>query len=150
MKRTFTALTLVAAVLMLLSGCSSMEDDVLGTWQTTDSDGVTYVMHLNEGGGVLMEISNSDEGWAIEGGGHWRLAKADNGNYFIECQYTTYVQREGDPFEAIDIDFFGNHNQELRLAHSNNQLYGYEILSLEGDTMVTGVDEKFTWQRIEK
>lgn len=150
MKRTFTALTLVAAVLILLSGCSSMEDDVLGTWQTTDSDGVTYVMHLNEGGGVLMEISNSAEGWAIEGGGQWGLAKADNGNYFIECQYTTFVGREGDPFEAIATGFFNNHNQELELAHSNNQLYGDEILSLEGDTMVTDGGEKCTWQRIEK
>lgn len=150
MKRTFTALTLVAAVLMLLSGCSSMEDDVLGTWQTTDSDGVTYVMHLNEGGGVLMEISDPNEGYAIEGGGQWELAKADNGNYIIECQYTTYVDREGDPFEANAYDFFENHNQELELAHSNNQLYGDEILSLEGDTMVTDAGEKCTWQRIEK
>lgn len=150
MNRKFTALTLVAAVLMLLSGCSSMEDDVLGTWQTTDSDGVTYVMHLNEGGGVLMEIFNSDEGWAIEGGGRWELAKADNGNYFIECWYTTCVAREGDIYQTYQLidDYFSD--KELRLAHSNNQLYGYEILSLEGDTMVTGVDEKCTWQRIEK
>lgn len=150
MNRKFTALTLVAAVLMLLSGCSSMEDDVLGTWQTTDSDGVTYVMHLNEGGGVLMEISNSDEGWAIEGGGRWELAKADNGNYFIECWYTTCVAREGDIYQTYQLidDYFSD--KELRLAHSNNQLYGYEILSLEGDTMVTDAGEKCTWQRIEK
>lgn len=150
MKRTFTALTLVAAVLMLLSGCSSMEDDVLGTWQTTDSDGVTYVMHLNEGGGVLEEISDPNEGYTIEGGGQWELAKADNGNYIIECQYTTFVGREGDPYQLIALDFFNKENQELELAHSNNQLYGDEILSLEGDTMVTDAGEKCTWQRIEK